>query len=148
MKKMMMVAGLAALLVGCKDDEKSKSNTELLTAENWLTTSVTIRTVGPTSDTTIDITPEDACELDNIVKFNLDYTYSSEEGATKCDTNDNQIIESGSWSFKNDEKTLEIISGTDTQTMNINVLNASTLEVGFSDTNLNYISTYSATFKH
>ena len=51
------------------------------------------------------------CELDDIYRFNSNKTYSVEEGATKCDPSDPQIIESGSWRFNTAETKLYL--GTD-----------------------------------
>ena len=54
-----------------------------------------------------------ACELDNIFQFtyNSSQSFQQTEGASSCTTGDPSSIESGSWAFTDDGKTL-LIDGT------------------------------------
>jgi len=44
-----------------------------------------------------------ACGLDDFVDYNTDNTYTKEEGPSKCDPNDPEVFESGSWTFNSDQ---------------------------------------------
>jgi PKD repeat protein len=44
----------------------------------------------------------DDCEKDDIWDFKMNNTYNNEEGATKCNSNDPTIIDSGSWTLSSD----------------------------------------------
>lgn len=45
----------------------------------------------------------DACELDNIEIYAAGGKYMMDEGATKCNDDDEQIQEGGKWEIKNDK---------------------------------------------
>jgi hypothetical protein len=64
------------------------------------------------------------------LKFAADKKYSEEEGKTKCNPSDPQIVEKGAWSFDAGETTLTTISSdTIKTTFNLVGLNATTLNV-------------------
>jgi hypothetical protein len=49
------------------------------------------------------------CQKDNYYKFNSDGTYQLNDGLTKCAPADPQIIETGTWSFLENETKLQLV---------------------------------------
>jgi hypothetical protein len=43
------------------------------------------------------------CQKDDITVFKANMTYEENEGATKCDNDDPQVFDEGTWSFKDNE---------------------------------------------
>ncbi|AHJ96172.1 hypothetical protein [Hymenobacter swuensis] len=130
---------LTACLAGCKKDDVKPNgptltaNETLLTAKNWRITAV----IGTTTFLGQTITTDGypllkTCQKDNFVKYNADKTAVSDEGATRCSTNDPQTS-SFTWSFNAAENELTAtgpVNGT-TQTVKAAVLEltATTLRV-------------------
>lgn len=99
------------LLCGCgKDGDDSKSKTTLLTQSDWVRTSlmITINTNPPYDDHQTLA----ACIKDNRWVFRSNGTYEYNEGPTKCNAGDPQIIQTGSWAFTDNETKLTIGSST------------------------------------
>lgn len=93
-----------------KDETPSNPTNKDLISRNWKVTALT-GTFAPLP--AIDLYAQmDACEKDDILKISSNGTYTLDEGATKCVSTDPQIIESGSWSFSNNET--KLILGTET----------------------------------
>jgi hypothetical protein len=69
------------------------------------------------------------CELDDIYRFNSNKTFTVEEGATKCNTTDPQIKESGPWRFNAAETKLYL--GTDS--VEVIELTSSVLHLRFNE---------------
>jgi hypothetical protein len=91
-------------LPACQKDDIPLSKTQLITKANWKLAKVEEKDA---AGNWVDITNTyDACELDNILIFKSNLTYESNEGATKCDAGDPQIIEVGTWKFENNETKL------------------------------------------
>lgn len=55
----------------------------------------------------------EACERDNLYIFYSDNKLTVDEGATKCNSGDNQTAATGTWSLSTDEKTLTLSGGSD-----------------------------------
>lgn len=122
----------------CKKDEEEEpapapTKKELLSGNNW---ELTAYSVEPAIDIDQNGTQENnlmpylqACSLDDFTDLNTDNTYTSEEGPSKCDPNDPQVFESGSWSLNSDE-TLVIFSpsGQQSYEMSIESLSSSQWE--------------------
>jgi len=112
-----LVVGL--IMVSCTKKSNSptptptETKTQLLTGKNWKMTAATFNP-GYDNGTGTLITDEYAfemanggeCYLDNISNFNTDGTYTENEGATLCDPQDPQLVDTGIWSFQNSETTL------------------------------------------
>lgn len=140
MKKILFGLGAICLLAvaSCKKDDDNKSRTETLTSGKWqITGSKTTTTVNNTSTVDDDYASWDACEKDNFITFNTNNTYTADEGATKCNSNDPQT-DIGNWAFVNSEKSL-LIDGT---SLNIDEFNNSTLRLSSSDTSTFSGATY------
>ena len=161
MKNYLLLLAVAASvsLTSCGNDDDevvTKSKTDLLTASGWKGTSLT---VNPAIDWDNDGTKEtnltpfiDACSLDDLKIFKADKTYTEDEGATKCDPADPQVIASGTWSFNADETTLTTTeSGSSTpDTFTISELTESSLKFteSFTDPSDNVTYTFTSTFTH
>lgn len=107
-----LLIALSVILYSCKDetDDQPQPNTSnfSLTGTTWV---VTAATVDPPIDffgvEISDLYAEyDDCDKDDLTIFDSDSTYTSDEGATKCDPDDPQTIGTGTWSISADKKTL------------------------------------------
>ena len=114
MKNYLLLLAVAASVslasCGNDDDEVAKSKTELLTANAWKTTSLTINPAydfdGDGVKETDLLAGQLACNADDITVYKTDKTYTEEEGATKCDPADQQVYGNGTWAFNGDETVL------------------------------------------
>jgi hypothetical protein len=102
------------LLAGAKGASKSWAIASISQSENG----GAAQTVTPA--TTSNPTGIPACESDNVFQFsyNTGQSYQQTEGATSCTSGDPSTIESGSWAFTDDGKTLlvdAIVNATSTQ---------------------------------
>tara|TARA_R110000850_G_scaffold91940_7_gene195526 strand:+ start:190 stop:672 length:483 start_codon:yes stop_codon:yes gene_type:complete len=113
----------SALLVGltvtsCKEEDKTDpppTRTEMLTGNNWTRTRIEIE---PAIDIDNNGTQENnltpyfaACDLDDFMNLKTDKTYIVEEGPSKCDPNDPQIIETGVWTLNSDNTRIALTGG-------------------------------------
>ncbi|HAV26517.1 MAG TPA: hypothetical protein DCX01_10105 [Bacteroidetes bacterium] len=104
-----VLAGSFLAFQGCKEDEgtttapaTTKTKTELLTLSPWILTGLTVNPGIDDGDGNIitDFYAEsDACDNDDEEVFKADGTGSYNEGATKCDPNDEQELGTFMWSF-------------------------------------------------
>lgn len=108
---------ISLITVSCKKDDKKNepTKTELLTGNNWVTTRIEIE---PAIDFDGDGTQEnnltpyfDPCDLDDFLNLKTDKTYIIEEGASKCDPNDPQVVETGTWTLSSNNTRLVLSSG-------------------------------------
>lgn len=110
---------MAALISSCKKDDDNTSTpstgggstaatkTEMLTAKNW---KITAGTLGGQ-----DIfSSSDECDKDDLHIFKTDGTYVNDEGATKCDPTDDQIIVTSTWKLIDNETKIEFDGETGT----------------------------------
>jgi hypothetical protein len=85
-------------LVGCNSSKVTPSiDTQLLALPNgWKISSATVSpAIGGETDF---LKTMPACSKDNLIFFKKDGSYKTDEGSTKCDPSDPQVIE-GTWSF-------------------------------------------------
>lgn len=127
------VAAMASLTLSCKKDSDTPAaatKTDLLTAKNWKTTDLKVNGVSVFNSGLID-----ACDKDNLIKFNTNKTAIFDEGATKCSSTDPQT-RNGSWDFTTSETKLKVTNPDgDVVEATIGTLNSTTLIV--SDPNFN-----------
>ncbi|MFT3705462.1 MAG: DUF5004 domain-containing protein [Agriterribacter sp.] len=123
----------------CKKED-SKSKTELLTAAAWKI-KANYSIVGSTRT---DLMPTmEACEKDNTYTFKTDNTVIFDEGATKCDDDDDQT-DTGTWSLTENETKL-ILNG---ETSSLLSLTGSELKVSTSYTEDGVTYTNEVTLGH
>jgi hypothetical protein len=145
--KNILVAGVVALLLSCKKDEKSKTRTELLTSGSW---HVTAYEVDPAFDWDGDGDLEtnvyeimDQCIKDDHTTFNADGTGTLDEGATKCDPGAPQTVPI-TWSFQQNETELNVVGSTYlVETLTENQLVVNQIEVVSAQTFMHHV-----TFSH
>ena len=109
------------------------TKTELLTGKNWRLTAFIcdppydfFGTGTPISNVYAQFSP---CDKDDILLFKTNNTYVQDEGATKCNTGDPQIIATGPWTFNSTESIITQDAGTsNSQDFNILQLDATTLK--------------------
>ncbi len=137
---LVVLAAAMVAISSCKKDENNTSNPsnnaskkELLTAKKWKATGLTL---GGT-----DFWPQiEDCDKDNINTFKTDGVYIEDEGATKCDPSDPQIITTSTWVFiENDTKLVY-----DGDTAKINELSTSKMVLQMDFLGSSAIATFAA----
>ena len=109
----LFIVSLFLSTFSCKKDD-APSKKDLLSGKNWMLVSETISPAINFNGILItDLYAQmDDCTKDDISKFNANGTYTLEEGATKCDVNDPQVYDSGTWVFNSDQTILVMTSPT------------------------------------
>jgi hypothetical protein len=107
MKKIILaVSVLTIAFAACKKD-KTVSAFDHLTTGTWKVSETYLA-----KDTTVLIDYYVAqmqdCAKDNSYTFNADYSITSDEGATKCDTSVAQKTTDGTWALADNDKTFSI----------------------------------------
>jgi predicted HNH restriction endonuclease len=117
MKKLILSAfAIVVVLSSCsKSDDNTPSEpapsntqltrTEIITSKNWKLTANTLN-----GQDRFSIKKD--CVKDDIFQFKTDGSYIRDEGATKCDPSDPQIIISSTWKFLDNETKLELDGST------------------------------------
>lgn len=111
----------------CKKNSDQKSKTELLTQKDWVMSKYELKSGG---SVWIDETQywQDFSKDDHFV-FRTNNTVEQNEGATKCDASDPQIVDTGSWAFSDNETKITWFGKTST----IDQLNETTLIITTTD---------------
>ena len=98
----------------CKKDEDLNNNThDFLTAGNWKLIGVTVNPGIVLENGTVitDIYAQlDVCSKDDMLQFNSNGDFISDQGILKCDPEETQIETVGTWELSNDGKTLTIFN--------------------------------------
>jgi hypothetical protein len=146
-----LVITTTAILTSCSKDEATTTPTNNnptatanLTAKDWKLTGLTIST--PIGEINF-LDSIDACEKDDLLKFNTDGTITEKEGATKCNPADPDTKSGGVWAFLNNETKLRIID-TDTNIFDINTLNSTTAILKQTETIDGFTTTVTMTLKN
>jgi hypothetical protein len=118
----LLIVSLFLASLSCKkDDEPTKK--DLLCGKSWILISETVSPAINFNGTLItDLFSQlEECTKDDIFIFNTNGTYTFEEGPTKCDVNDPQVWDSGTWVFNSDE-TILVLSSPTMGTMNSEII--------------------------
>ncbi|MBV4357075.1 hypothetical protein [Pinibacter aurantiacus] len=134
-KKAALVILSAAVIVGCKKDDNNNgsSKTQLITSGNWKVASdyydpaVDWDGDGHTENEVFNL--YSACDKDDILIFKTDGSLTLEEGASKCDPSDPQVIESTAWKFSNNESILLVGPSGSEQSIQLLELSSTTLKI-------------------
>jgi hypothetical protein len=111
MKKSILSAAIVASLFSlnsCKEEDPKpevKSNKELLKSGSWIEESNIFHMTIPRIET--KNTPPNDCDLDNIITFISDSTVTTDEGLTKCNSDQAQVV-TEYYSLSPDQKTIYI----------------------------------------
>ena len=126
--KLTAATALIVSIGACKKDNDNsggnKSRTELLTQAPWKTVNQEFGN-GSSWIVSPDWTNGEACEKDNILTVRTNMTWEETEGATKCDQDDPQIVDNGTWAWQENE-TKVVIRG---ETGTVTELNNNTLQI-------------------
>lgn len=114
-----------------KDDDMS-ARTQMLTQNPWKLIKYEER--DDPADPWIDETASyNACELDNLYSFSAVGSVQVTEGLTKCNPADPNLIDSGTWSFQNNETVIRVIMSQGTADLTIEILDGTTFRYTVSD---------------
>ncbi|MBV4357074.1 lipocalin-like domain-containing protein [Pinibacter aurantiacus] len=104
-----------AVIAGCHKDDNNNggsTKTQLLTSGSWKLTSeyfdvaLDVNGDGRAENEVINVLP--SCFTDNLISFKGDGTVTRDEGASKCDPSDPQLIETTNWKFSDNETKIMI----------------------------------------
>jgi len=99
----LVLATLGLAAVGCSDkkDDAAPTKTALLTAKTWRNTDVKV------SGLSVYAILIDACQKDDLLKFNADKTLTYNNGTVKCDSSE-PATQTGSWALLTNDTQLTI----------------------------------------
>lgn len=110
MKKYSIIALIISILMGgssCKKETESIPRKQTIIAKSWKMTSfIMVDTTGAEEEMFSALFQP--CRQDNLYQFAADGSYKQDEGATKCDTTDQQIYETGTWTISSDESKMTL----------------------------------------
>jgi hypothetical protein len=104
-KYLYFLLSLTIFAISCKKSDDNSNNpvktkTQLLTQSPWKN-SVVLRRSNTTDPWVSANTPP--CSFDDITTFSTALTYSIDNGPTKCNSGEPQIVETGNWNFTANE---------------------------------------------
>ncbi|MCB2219744.1 MAG: lipocalin family protein [Bacteroidetes bacterium] len=117
LKSGILLIAMALVFAGCKKDENdddnpqnSKTTSEYLTGGYWKVTAMSIDPgIGFGGVVITDFYSQmPPCVKDDLVKFNSDGSITDDEGATKCDVNDPQTSNDGTWVLSQDNQSVTV----------------------------------------
>ncbi len=112
----------------CKKKNDQKSKTQLITERDWKVSELKERlNTDPWDDL---LAGEPACNLDDRYVFSTNNSYETNEGPSKCNTSDPQVIDTGIWAFIDNETKFSI----DGQTFVIEELTSSKFTLVYTQT--------------
>lgn len=139
-------------LASCDKDKdpKAKSKADLLSSsagKKWKTTSIIEKYTGGGRTVEDDVfTDMDDCNKDDVTILFANKKAELREGATKCNTNDSDLISEGTWTLNSDETLLTVVAGTSALNYTIKELTASKLVVEYKETDSGITYTYTETY--
>lgn len=113
----------------CKKKNDQKSKTQLITERDWRISELKEKT-SPSSTWNDLLAGEPACNRDDRYVFKINNSYEGNEGPTKCNSGDPQIINTGTWALIDSETRFSI----DGQNYTILELTSSKLSLELSET--------------
>ncbi len=145
---MLLTIFILVCFTACKKEAaKSQKNVDLISKQNWTLTSLRWNTNnGPWVD---GLSTVPACQKDNQTTFHSNYTYTLEEGPTKCNSSDPQIFDNGTWSFaSNETKLVTSNNGYLYTSVDITLLDESNLQTIKRDTSGSEITVVETNYIH
>jgi len=109
-RKLILALGLAAVLGACsKDDDDPQPQPSPLTSGQWkMVSGTSVVTFFGQSDTTDIVGDMDSCERDDLYSFHLPDSININQGATKCNSNDPDNRDGGTWELKENNTKLRL----------------------------------------
>jgi hypothetical protein len=145
-----VVIAATAILTSCSKDEttptpnNNSTATTNLTAKDWKITGLIVSTI--IGDFNF-LDSMDACQKDNLIKYNLDGSIIEKAGATKCEPTEPDTENGGVWALLNNDTKLRMIDG-DTSVYDINTLNSTTAILKQTQTIDGFTTTITMTLKN
>lgn len=127
------IAFLSTLESCTKDDDSGSTETSvtksgLLSDGGWIMKSALFVYPAPVGEQNVFDLMDD-CSKDDIVYFKSDKTISGDEGAIKCDPNDPQTTDDGTWALASNDTKLVITEDGDVTELTIKSLTSSELVI-------------------
>ena len=147
----LLLTGIALLCTNCHKSSDptppiQPSRVELLTQHAWRESAATYTVTENGITTTRDIYAQlPACRRDNFTKYNVDRSYTNDEGATLCDPADPQVRTSTWDFFSNESEFVYAPNSPFTILYQIKTLNATTFSIERSSTAQGRTETYAYT---
>lgn len=91
----------------CKKKNDQKSKTQLITERDWRISEWREK-ISPATTWDDQLAGEPACNLDDRFVFKTNNSYENNEGPTKCNSADPQIIDTGTWALIDSETKFSI----------------------------------------
>jgi hypothetical protein len=148
-KSVIFTLFVATFIVSCgkkSDPEPAPlTNTQKLTGKNWKITGFTVNPGVPMNGTVVTdyFAQMQSCDKDNFMTFNANGAVVSDEGNTKCSSNDPQT-NTGTWSWANNEAKLTVTyPGNSPETYDVLLNDGNTLKMSQTLTinGINYVGT-------
>lgn len=143
-----------AIFSACKKDDAPDNPKTSLTmisskeGKKWKLTSWTATYTINGQEKELDILADrEDCENDNITVLFSNNKYETWEGASKCDSSDDDIIAAGSWEFRKNDTQVVIMADGETHTMDIEDLNESVIKTEYAETIDGIEFTFHETYK-
>jgi len=139
MKKLFLSAAAVTLLfASCKKDDdggSSLNRKDQLMTGKWKITAATVTSTISGVSTTQDIFGlTDECNKDDLSIFKSDMHLITDAGAVKCNSNDPQQEDAGTWALTDNDTKLAITESGSTESSNIDQLDGSTLKISNTET--------------
>ena len=117
----LVVLSMSLVFSGCEKDNDPPSKSEIIAGKDW---KIKTYFVSENNGTPYDVfaSPNvSECTKDDIYKFSSDGKYMIDEGVTKCNQQDSQIYEEGTWVISEDilKRTYPVTNGDFTETYTI-----------------------------
>jgi hypothetical protein len=118
LKFLPLLAIATIFLSSCYKGDSEKTRKELLTQGGWILQGKLTK-AGAAVDFTDVTSSVSACKKDDIQSFNTSGQYGKNEGASKCNAGDPDVIATGTWEFLTNETELKVTIPTSTITYKI-----------------------------
>lgn len=150
MKFSYLFASMALCIIlitsSCSKDEQSllEQRIDMLTARTWIVTVAMADSDGDGTPETDVFAFYDECDKDDEMDFSEEGTFVNSEGLSKCDPNDDDIVERGQWEFQQAGDILKVVNE-DAEITNYEIVTMSrtTMTVHYSK----FGSSFTTTFK-
>ncbi len=141
-----LMTAMASMNACKKSDTADDTRTQFLTKSAWkVVASRKQKNGGSWTDTYSSLS---ACQRDNTVTFSTTGSIVFDEGATKCNSTDSQVIPTGPWRFTANETKIEMSYIGQNLSLEIIQLDAITLKTSKQETSSGDVYTDETTFSH
>lgn len=135
---------------GCSKNADTVTNftkTQLLTNSDWVQTGSQSK-LTTESVWTDNFSSTPACSKDDRLVFRANGSFEINEGPTKCNSSNPQILLTGTWSFAQNETELVATIGGQNQTLTIETLTTTLLVIKYTDSYSGITREYKETYSH